>query len=249
MPEGHTDNRRSVPVKDAPRRLVGPIAVAAALAWTATCPAATHRGGSDRCASPHSRTIASSSGARVFIKTQPRATVGRYYGCLRRTGRKTVLNQGSAQQFAYALQRFRLAGDLVAYELSRFREGGSSTQPDRTIVVRDLSTGRQIRRVAAAVTRGAAFAEPVEGDGVRDLVLTSEGDLAWIVQNPFAIAPPEPNVNTSSRSTEVYVAPRTTAPRLLDQGDGINQTSLTRERCTVSWTNARSRRTARVCPL
>ena len=96
------------------------------------------------------------------------------------------------------------------------------------LVIRSLRDGRQVRRLAEGEKRGAAFSEYERRDGIRDMVLTAAGDVAWIVQNPFALAPAQPNVNTSSHTTEVYAASRGAAPMLLDQGRGISQTSLTR---------------------
>lgn len=99
-------------------------------------------------------------------------------------------------------------------------------QADRVLVVRSLRSGRELRRLPEGETRGAAFIEYERRDGIRDMVLTAAGDVAWIVQNPVALAPAQPNVNTSSRTTEVYAASRGAAPVLLDQGAGISQTSL-----------------------
>lgn len=211
-------------------------------------PAIAGGGHRDRCASPDSATRASNSRVRVFVKTSLSPKRGNYYICSRRSGRKTRIgaNRGSVST---ALRRFRLNGDLVAYEQTRteedFSEEGSG---QRTVVLRSARSGRTLRSLPALVVRGAAFAEAEPDDGVRDLVVSAMGDLAWIVRNPNAIKPPEPNVNTSSRSTEVYTAPRGSAPTLLDQSDAIRQTSLRRRGCTISWLHGPTSRSGRVCP-
>lgn len=205
-------------------------------------------GGTDRCVSPDSRTVVANEYARIFVKQEPSPKAGRYYGCHRRSGRKTLLSQEPSGDIVYSVGRFRLAGALAAYERVKSTGISRGAHPERQIFVRDLVTARISRRLQTGEVRGAAFAEPEPKDGVRDLVVSWKGDVAWIVHNPFALRPPEPNVNRSSRTTEVYVAPRGEAPRLLDQGDGIADTSLTRSGCAISWVRDGARRQDTLCP-
>lgn len=223
-------------------------AVLAVVCGAVVSSAAANGSSRDRCASPESRTITANEHVRVFVKRRPSAKAGRYYGCSRQSGRKTLLSQEPSGESFYGVGRFRVAGTLVAYERVKITGISRSSNAERRIFVRDLRTARIVRRLDPGEFRGAAFAEPEPKDGVRDLVLSSKGDVAWIVQNPFAVTPPEPNVNTSSRSTEVYAAPRGESPTLLDQGDAVTQTSLTRTGCLIFWRNGTADRSASVCP-
>ncbi len=107
---------------------------------------------------------------------------------------------------------------------------------------------RLLRRLPTGEVRAAAFIEYEAGDGVRDLELSEHGDLAWVVQNPVGRTPPQLNLGTPSRITEVYFAPRIGRMTLLDQGDDIGDSSLRRSGCTVRWTRVGMLRSARMCP-
>ena len=205
----------------------------------------------DVCASPASATLANSQSVRVFIKRRhaPARVRGNTYICDRPSGRRTLVAGSAARRGAFIFAtRFRINGRLVAYAEGRLRADDLSrtSVPRQRIMVRNARSGGVVRALAAAAIRGCAFCEPEPDDGVRDLELTRAGDLAWIVQNPFAIAPPEPNVNTSSRSVEVYVAPAGHAPRSVDLGDDIRAT-MRRRGCFVSWLHGAAVRTARIC--
>lgn len=194
------------------------------------------------CESVGSRTIAAGPLARVFVKRRN----GRIYVCSRVSGRRVFVGPRSLPELdTEGLGPFAVAGGLVAYGRDRgsFRSGSHPV-----IIVRDAASGQVVRFLGAGAWRGSAFSEPVAGDGLRGLTVTTGGDAAWIVRNPFAVAPPEPNVSTTSRSTEVYVAPRGLPPTLVDQSDEIAPRSLAREGCAISWLHGTERRSARICP-
>ena len=171
-----------------------------------------------------------------------------YVGCVRRSGRRTRLGPTlDADGTLHLVDRFRVAGSLVAYQRTDAGLGRSPLWAGR-IVVRDLIARGTPRRLTAGAVRGMAYAEQQPGDGVRDLVLDAAGDLAWIIQNPYALLDPPPGNYRDTRSVEVYLARRDGAPVLLDQGAAIVPTSLSRKRCTISWTHGAVRRTARLCP-
>ena len=205
----------------------------------------------DACLSPASATLANSQSVRVFIKRRhaPARVRGNTYICDRESGRRTLVAATAARRGALIFaSRFRINGKRVAYAEGRLGADDLSraSVPRRRILVRNARSGRVVRTLDAAAVRGCAFCEPQPDDGVRDLELTRAGDLAWIIQNPFAIAPPQPNVNTSSRSVEVYVAPAGQAPRSVDLGDDIRPT-MRRRGCSVSWLHGAAARSARIC--
>ena len=200
----------------------------------------------DRCARRDARVLLGTPTISV-LEMAGGAVRGRYVACRRSTGRSVLLGRKYPGDDFQVLSRFRITGSRIAFQTER---SGLGRSPDtlRRIDVRDLRSGRLLRRLPAGEVRGAAFIEYEAGDGVRDLELSEHADLAWVVQNPFGLTPPQPNVNTSSRITEVYVAPRIGQMTLLDQGDDIGDTSLRRSGCTIRWTRAGMLRSARICP-
>lgn len=171
-----------------------------------------------------------------------------YVGCVRRDGRRTRLGPTYDDDGTFhAVSLFRVAGTLVAYQRTDADLGRSPFWAGR-ILVRDLTARGAPRRLTAGAVRGVAYAEEQPGDGVRDLVLDTAGDLAWIIQNPYALPNPPPGNYRNTRSAEVYLARRDGPPILLDQGAAIIHKSLTRNACTVFWTHGDTRRTARLCP-
>lgn len=227
------------------------VLLSACCAGVAPVASATAQERRDVCASPASATLANSQSVRVFIKRRhaPARVRGNTYICDRRAGHKTLVAGTAARRGAFILaSRFRINGRLVAYAEERLRVDDLSrtSVPRRRILVRDARSGSVVRALDAAAVRGCAFCEPEPDDGVHDLELTRAGDLAWIVQNPVAVAPPKPNVNTSSRSVEVYVAPAGHAPQSVDLGDDIRPT-MRRRGCFVSWLHGAAVRIARIC--
>lgn len=182
---------------------------------------------------------------RVFISPGKRGRAGDYYVCDRSVGRSLLLSRQYVGVALYRLSRVRFAGHLIAYQRSVIEADSPEADPLLTVVVRDIRTGRQQRSLPAAEARTQVTVEYDARDEVRDLVLTSRGDIAWIVQNSRAFPPPV----SSTRASEVYVAPRDArTPTLVDQGDGIVQTSLSSARCVVRWTKDGAVHRSRLCP-
>lgn len=158
---------------------------------------------------------------------------GSFYGCLRRTGRRTRLGPPGSDLDQYFLGRFRLRGDVVAFALGRIeRVDRDVPQPfSEQIVVRDLGERRRPVRYEGQDRRGPY----VEGKrpGVSDLVVDRRGRVAWIVRNPYG------------NPTQVEVYKQDSHGRaLLDSGDGIDRASLQLRDGQLSWTNGGSTRTA-----
>lgn len=205
----------------------------------------------DVCSSPASATLANSQSVRVFINRRQAASSvrGNTYICDRPSGRKSLIASRTARRGALtAASMFRINGKLVAYveQRSSVDDFSRTSAPRVRILVRNARSGSVVRALDAAAVRGCSFCEPEPGDGVHDLELTRAGHLAWIVQNPSAIAPPVPNVNTSSRSIEVYVAPAGEPPSSVDLGNDIRPT-MRRRGCFVAWMQGSAVRTARIC--
>lgn len=170
-----------------------------------------------RCASAGSETVVRNAAARVFERR------GRFYLCDRRTGRKRFIGPRAKDLDNERLNRFRLAGGMLAYE--RFY-GAFRSDPSYEIYVRDVASGRVTRRIEGAPIQ-APRQEPQAKDGIRDLVVNRNGDVGWIVQNPYTSGP-RLEVRKSDSGGDA----------LLDSGDGISSTSLTLEDDVLRWRNA-----------
>lgn len=199
-----------------------------------------------RCAAVGSRTIAANAKVRLFAKRPANGAGWKYYACLRSSGRTTKLGPRDRGDVIYVVSRFRIAGTHVAYQRTRVALGSGSLWSGH-IVVRDLARKLPVRWLDPAPFRGAAYLDPDPKDGLRDLTVDAAGDVAWIVQNPTALPPPPPGDYSDTRTTEVYVARRDQAPMLLDQGDTIAATSMTRTGCAISWMHDALRRNATLC--
>lgn len=225
------------------RRHLINIAVAVVVGASASVTTASPLQLSKRCAA--GRTVAVNGDVRVFISPGKPGRAGDYYVCDRSVGRSLLLSRQYVGVAVYKLNRVRFAGHLIAYQRSVIEADSPEADPALTVVVRDIRTGRQKRSLPAAEARTQATVEYDPRDEIRDLVLTSRGDLAWIIQNSRAL----PSPASSTRSTEVYVAPRDArTSTLVDQGDGIVHTSLTSARCVVRWTKDGTVHQARLCP-
>lgn len=118
-------------------------------------------GSGHACSAPGAKTTLATASARVF-----RVPGGRTYACLYRVGRRVSLGTsyvGSGPSVD-KLERVRLAGPYVGY----VRFGYDHTLTTSRIAVRDLRTGRVVRRTGPLTSR------------VTDLELSATGAAAWI---------------------------------------------------------------------
>jgi len=120
----------------------------------------------------------------------------------------------------FGIEGETLAGPIVAYEESIDLTGGHDKN---VIVVRDLRTGRVIHKVPTAETR---FPGDVGNGGATQLVVKSDGAIAWIVKTAN-----EPT------TTEVHAVDKT-GSRLLASGGDIDPSSLALAGSTLYWTEA-----------
>jgi hypothetical protein len=112
-----------------------------------------------------------------------------------------------------------LAGSTVAYEEFSSRSGAW------WVVVRDLSSGRVLRRLRTNTPGPLNTAGALE-----TLVLKSDGAVAWVAQAHLPTAVPN-----GPREYEVYAADATGESRLLASGSGIEPASLALAGSTVYW--------------
>jgi hypothetical protein len=138
------------------------------------------------------------------------------YACLR-DGRRRLI--GAQEEDGSGEYIFRLAGSYVAADALTCVRGLDCTA---SLEVRDLRSGRVVR--AAQVDDDA--------NGIRDLVLTSKGEVAWIRSNGIV------------RQVLKLDAPG--PPVVLDEGNDIAFYSLARAGTTLYWTRADGPRTGQL---
>ncbi len=192
------------------------VVIAMCVLAVVSAPAQAHH----RCASSaDSRTAVSDSAVRLFEKR------GLFYLCQYATGKKRLVGPKSQRNLdTESIRRFRLSGRFLAYErfFATFRG-----DPQFSILVRDTRTGRLIRRISAAYN--AAEVDETRGDaelrdGVRDLVMSTAGAVAWILHNPYT-AGPRTQVHRFDGQGQT----------LVEASDSISETSLTLAGRTVSY--------------
>jgi hypothetical protein len=169
------------------RNLMVVVSVLAVLLATGSAGAArSDRKASAKCAPGHSRLIVANARAEVFEAPEPPGPpegLG-VYGCL--YGQKLyflgTLPYGSAEGSG-GLKHETLAGQVVAYEESSSGRAESGREEWR-VVVRDLRSGKVLRRVPTGMTTppnprivGAGFTSAI--------VVKSDGAVAWIVEYPI----------------------------------------------------------------
>jgi hypothetical protein len=166
------------------RRIAFLITLAAALlgAWALRVPTASAR--RPHCSAKHAHTLASSRRVRVY------RVGGRYYGCLRRSGRTILLTEDEANPddaFELDVSEMTLSGTWVAWIEASFDASISSSIEIRA---EDLRTRHKRDVVDDSI------------DGADRVVVGSHGALAWLApdlapsyrlpDSPTAIAPPRP---------------------------------------------------------
>lgn len=207
------------------RRAAVTIAVAA---WALGTGTGTGTALAETCQVRGSETVVENRLARVFAITRG---TRRHVLCTRRTGRSLWLDPPAEDLDVDRVNRFRLRGRFLAYQRIHVAFRGRTTF---TIELRDVRTRRLARRVDAAPDGGAVRPSSAR-DGVRDLVVSRGGALAWIVQNPYA---------PGSR-LQVWRSDAA-GDALLDQGDRIDPGSLSLAHGVVRWRADGERRSARL---
>jgi len=182
-----------------------------------------------RCAGKARTTIVSNRLVRVYERK------GAYYGCARRTGRRTRLGPPAQPEVdLFFLNRFRLRGTRVAFALGRLERRDRDVEApfSEKIVVRELGRRGAAVRYEAQDRRGP-YDEAVSRPGVSDLIVDRQGRVAWIVRNAYA----------NPTRIEVY-REDDQGRTLLDSGDAIGRASLELRDGGFAWTNNGATRTA-----
>jgi hypothetical protein len=188
--------------------------------------------GTRACASPGSKTVRQTSQARIYRKRD------KTVGCYRRTNRRTVLAEdpgfiGSGVR----AEQLRVAGPYVGYSLASFGRGGTGS----FIVVTNLRTGRYVRSIRGTPVTG--MSSPIR-ETVTDLVIKSNGSIAWIWDTSKTVTFPE---LITTRTIQVRKSDRSSgrsSSTLLDSTLTVDTRSLAIRGSTISWRNAGQLRTA-----
>lgn len=183
------------------------------------------------CMSPGSKTLRQTSQVRVY---QRRGVV---YGCHFDRNRRYVLGGESTIVDRVTTQQLRVAGSFAGYNvLSEGRDGVSSL-----LIVKDLRSGRTVRSFARG---GGRCCSGTEQTRITDLVLRSNGSVAWIVDvTAFGDSPSVPPM----RITEVRRSDRGSgrlSSVVIDRGPTVDPRSLAIRGATISWRNASQLRAA-----
>jgi hypothetical protein len=179
---------------------------------------------SANCSTIHSQLFAADTQAQVYVALAP-SEAAFYYGCVYGVRHTYTLGEvhgcggGGGGGRCYGIRAVTLAGTLVAYQ-----EFINAPQV-WLIVVRDLRTGRILRRVPTN-----APGPPNTSGSVEALVLKPDGAVAWIAQATLT------KTSGERREYEVYAADATGESRLLAAGLGIDPTSLALAGSTLFWT-------------
>jgi hypothetical protein len=147
------------------------------------------------------------------------------FACDTRTGARMTLVGPPIRTFGLrrAVDSFVLAGPIVAYIET---QSGIDTGT-RSIHVIDVATRRVLREVSGA--GGFGDAGFLGYESITEIVVDERGALAWISERGrrgfHEVAP----------TFAVHAAGVTGPPRVLDEGPGIGQTSLSLEGGTLRW--------------
>jgi len=198
-----------------------------------------------RCPRALIRGVARDRDAQVYVGTilQGEASgLSAVFGCTYATGRSYSLGVPAAFSAAGGggIEDVRLNGTMAAFQYVKTREGfgnGDTGGGIWFVVVRDLRTGRTIRRVATGVP---LFVRPeYTGVGpIAALVVADDGAVAWIAEDELRSRP-------NREFFDLEVADRS-GTRLLAAGTSLKPSSLTLRRGTLRWAEAGGHRAARV---
>lgn len=175
------------------------------------------------------KVLTRSKHAVVFKKSRRSSDPADTYGCLFRVGTIHGLGDQADASGEVVIQRAKLGGRYVAYELDR--TGGVSEGEDRVRLL-DLRTGRT--KVDEPATRRAV------SNGVESFVLKRNGSVAWIGRDsdPLGQSP-------SNFEVHAVADGEGTGNQTLDSGQNIdaNSLALSGDRRRLLWTN-RGKRTS-----
>jgi hypothetical protein len=187
------------------------------------------------CASPGSKTVRQTSQVRIYERRFMT------YGCFFRTNRRTLLADNSfGLGYSEELEQLRLSGPYAGYNLAFGGRGGTGS----VIVVANLRTGRNVRSIRGTPVTG--MSTPVQ-ETVTDLVLKSNGSVAWIWDTSKTVTFPQ---LVTTRTVQVRKSDRSSgrfSSSLLDSGLGlVDPRSLAIRNSTISWKKAGQLRTAQL---
>jgi hypothetical protein len=211
------------------RRII-PILAAAALLVTAPTAAASrsmHRA-PPTCRMPaHSRILVSDSQAMIYEDD-----LESIYGCAYSRGRSYLLGskQGFSSSGGGGISTETVGGVMAAYE---YAVAGKEAPTYWAVVVRNLQTGRVLRRIPTGVSthpeQGFIGVGPTQA-----IVVKSDGTVAWIVETKYE--PPTEKNHNMKGSEYAVEAVDMTGNRLLASGPGIDPSSLALAGSTLYWT-------------
>jgi hypothetical protein len=183
------------------------------------------------CLPPHAQTIAKDRDVRVYSLAGKPPTHEGIYACLLRRG-TTVALARDMRNYPTSIDHIALAGAIVVYTEDTHGVDTGSTD----IVVVDVAGRHTLLTIPGA--GGFVDACVIGFREVTDLVVTRRGSVAWIVRK---------GARCKTTTFEVYSAQvSATAPALLEEGPAVAPGSLRLSHQTVSWENARQRKSTRL---
>ena len=196
------------------KRFAGTAIAVTALAFGGSAPA---HAASPKCTARNAQTILQTSSARIF-STPLGDTARRVYACLYSRNRRHLLGIDGDCDPGAAVGRLTVSGRYVGY----VETNCNIDQSEDSVVVKDLRTGRNKWRAAAAT--GQEGNDPVS-TLVTDLALASNGSVAWIADwdANSGDSAPDPNNNRQVRKLDAGAPEGGT---LLDSGLDLEPRSL-----------------------
>jgi hypothetical protein len=176
------------------------------------------------------RVLAHDRAVRVYTPKTPPPAGGPVVACL--TGRGSRMTLLKTPAGFTSVGTVVLAGPIVAYLESTHGIDSGST----SLIVADITTRHILREDTVG---GYGDAGILGYERVTDLVLASDGAVAWIEEHGRGLEGPP-------TALAVHVAGRTGAPTILDEGPTIDPHSLTLSGRTLTWTDAGVRRSAQL---
>jgi hypothetical protein len=200
---------------------VAVVALAAACGSSTAATSTSNAGAS--CGPAAARTLAASSGARVYVQS------GAVYACTPRSARRYRLGSAGRCIGGARVGPAAAAGPVVAYAVTRCGVDTGSA----TVVVRLLSDGSQLLDHPALT----AAPGPESFQSVGSIVVNRGGAAAWIATSN--------SILSHRRITQVVEATRA-GVRALASGAGIDVRSLRLHGSTLSWSAGGASHSARL---